>query len=175
MTKEYYVYAYVRQDGSPYYIGKGKGKRAYQQDNHNCGRPKEDERIVFIEQNLTERQAFDCEKQMIMLLGRKDLGTGILRNLTDGGEGTSGARFKMPKSYSVSLSKRMKGVPKTEKQKRKIREGNLGKKRSAEAKANISKAKKGRPWTQARRDAEPKNRTWTQARRDAQLKPKPKQ
>jgi len=83
----FYTYAYLREDGTPYYIGKGKGYRAYDK-RHSVGLPSKD-RILILKNNLTEQEAFKHEIYMISVLGRKDLGTGILRNRTDGGEGTA--------------------------------------------------------------------------------------
>ena len=91
--KEYYTYAYVREDGTPYYIGKGRGRRAYTNDNRSCPRPDRD-RIKILKENLTEEEAFLHEREMIQHYGRKDIGTGILRNLTEGGEGFSSEAMK---------------------------------------------------------------------------------
>jgi hypothetical protein len=87
----FYTYAYLREDRTPYYIGKGSGKRIYDKKGRPCNKPKDKSRIVFLKQNLTEEEAFRHEIYMIDVLGRKDLGTGILHNKTDGGDGASGA------------------------------------------------------------------------------------
>jgi hypothetical protein len=85
----YYVYEWVRTDGTPYYIGKGKKKRAF--DKRRSFYPGDD-RVNLIKQNLTEQEAWDLEVELIAKYGRKDLGTGILRNKTDGGEGSGGMK-----------------------------------------------------------------------------------
>ncbi|MCG7944906.1 MAG: hypothetical protein N0C84_01020, partial [Candidatus Thiodiazotropha taylori] len=86
MEKKYYVYYWNREDGTPYYIGKGCGDRAYRK-----GRDYKPpvERIQILKENLTEDEALELEIELIAKFGRKDLGTGILRNKTDGGDGMS--------------------------------------------------------------------------------------
>lgn len=44
---DYYVYAYIRPNGTPYYIGKGKGGLAW--GGHTCQVPTDD-RIIILEQ-----------------------------------------------------------------------------------------------------------------------------
>jgi len=87
----YYTYAFLREDGTPYYIGKGSGYRAYQGNRKSINPPKDKSRIIKLKQNLTEEEAFKHEIYMIAVFGRKDNNSGILYNLTNGGEGTSGA------------------------------------------------------------------------------------
>src|ERR1035437_2225608 len=92
----FYVYMYLRANDSahgkarsPYYIGKGKGMRAYSKD-HRCKPPSDPTRIVFVVRDISESEAHLEEKRLIALYGRIDLGTGCLANLTDGGEGVVG-------------------------------------------------------------------------------------
>jgi hypothetical protein len=86
----YYVYAYLREsDNTPYYIGKGKSYRAYDK-NHSVSVPNDRSKIVFIAEELTNEDACTLERETIRKYGRKDIGTGILHNRTDGGEGALG-------------------------------------------------------------------------------------
>jgi hypothetical protein len=82
---EYYTYAYLREDKTPYYIGKGKGKRLFYKYGKNCNPPKDRSRIIKLKENLTEEEAFKHEIYMIAVFGKKCDGTGILMNIADGG------------------------------------------------------------------------------------------
>ena len=54
--------------------------------------PEDKSRIFFACEGVSEIEAFEMEVALISLLGRKDLGTGTLRNRTNGGDGASGYR-----------------------------------------------------------------------------------
>jgi hypothetical protein len=99
----FYTYAYLRVDRTPYYIGKGSWGRIYDTKGRPCSKPKDKSRIIFLKQNLTEEEAFKHEVYMIAVFGRIDLGTGILRNKSDGGEGAAG--LLITKEIRITKSK----------------------------------------------------------------------
>lgn len=73
--KGFYVYAFLRENGSPYYVGKGRGKRAWNRASQAGRRPpKDDSRILILKKSLTEEEAFKHERYMITVLGRKEIG-----------------------------------------------------------------------------------------------------
>jgi hypothetical protein len=148
----YYTYAYLREDKTPYYIGKGKGNRAYKKHRKGIGVPKDKSRIIFLKQNLTEEQAFRHEIYMIAVFGRKDLGNGILHNRTDGGEGSSGwvpsEETKRKQSEAHKGNTTWLGKTHSEETKRKMSDTRKGKTHSEETKRKQSEAKKGKTFSE---------------------------
>jgi len=186
---DFYTYAYLRKDGTPYYIGKGRNKRCFQEVGRCCRMPKDKSRILFLKLNLTEGEAFRHEKYMIAIYGRLDLGTGILRNRSDGGEGASGRllseesrrkmsesakrRFEDPKERKKANASRRgrPGLPMHENTRIALRKANTGKVRSESTKKKISDGQKGKkisPEAKEKMSAAKKGKPWTPARRAAQ-------
>jgi hypothetical protein len=158
MTKKdprrFYVYAYLRSNDSehgkrltPYYIGKGARDRATSKQ-RTVPKPSDPSFIVYIQEGMTEQDAFRLEQYCIALYGRIDKGTGILRNLSDGGDGPSGTIVSEARRQQIAESSRGRTHP--PEVRRKIGDAQMGSKNhmwgkavSQETREKISAANKG--------------------------------
>lgn len=157
----YYVYAYIRSKdsetakaGTPYYIGKGKGKRAFGKHSKNAPVPKDISKIIFLETNLSELGAFAIERRLISWWGRKIDGSGILTNRTLGGEGQSGvlgadhSRFGKPRPDLAERNRNNRG----KKWNVNTPHFNKGRKHTDELKIKLSETRTGRTINQEVKD-----------------------
>lgn len=95
---------YLREsNNTPYYIGKGKGNRAYV-DHGRIHLPVDKNKIVILKSNLTNQQASELEIQIIKRFGRKNIDPdGILHNITEGGDGGD---TSMSPNYKKAMEER---------------------------------------------------------------------
>ena len=143
LDKIYYAHEHTKIGSNiPFYVGKGKLKRAYSL----FGRNKYWQRIVnkyngfevkFLVKDVTEELAFLVEEERIDQLKRLNI---KLCNLTNGGEGPSGHKFT--KETLQKLSAFQKGRKKSKEWKDKISLSNKGKVRTLEMNKQMSLLKK---------------------------------
>lgn len=156
---KYYLYRHIRPDkNEPFYIGIGTKVsigNVYSRAYTKCKRTKIWNDIVNKNNGQYEIEIIlesndyvfiqNKEKEFIALYGRKDLGAGILANLTDGGEGCVGV--KMSDETKQKLSTKALGRKWDDKRKEEFKKyvhlfSHKGLKRSAKTCKRISERRK---------------------------------
>lgn len=155
MIEDFYTYIYydTSRNNEPFYVGKGRRNRAWKHYARKEMHPMTQQMqllkrnnikpIIGIYGGLDEEFALLLEIELIQKFGRKDLGKGPLLNLTDGGEGISGAKRIFSKEHKEKLSQSAKCKPKSEEHKLHVKEKRALQIISPETCKKISEAQTG--------------------------------
>lgn len=179
MEQIFYVYVYIDPrkptmqygdftfQGEPFYVGKGKGKRAWihlresLSTTHNTLKVQKIQRIiqagcspsiVFVQENMVEEHALELEKKLIVAIGTKwniqGIGRGPLCNMTSGGEGRVPCDELRERFSQKGSDNGMWGRTHTEEVKQRIREFRKTFKHTEETRMLMSKNRsKGKNYT----------------------------
>lgn len=125
MDKPFFVYRHIRLDNNqPFYIGIGKKPKKYNTfereyrrafDKNSRNRfwkfitDKSEYRVEIVFETDSHEEVKEKEIEFIKLYGRRNLGKGTLTNLTDGGDGTKGVKFKGGKTPKKQKAARSRG------------------------------------------------------------------
>ena len=144
---DYCVYFYVREDGTPYYVGIGKKKRPFAKHAHRSHnidfKPKNNDQILIIHQDITNEEAKKLEIEYIAKFKRKCDG-GILINLTVGGDGRNGDKATEETKRKMSAAHKGKIIkPESISKMLETRIANGSYKHSEETKKKLSESLKG--------------------------------
>jgi hypothetical protein len=156
---DFYVYVYLdpRKIGpffyqelefeyEPFYVGKGRnwrykyhlltvkrGKYSNLPKNQKIKKIIEDgfePIIIKYSQNLEEKQSFMIEQELILKIGRKDLNSGPLNNLSNGGEGNGNRKFSEEHRKNLSLAKSGKTTENMKKHLKNLHKSMIGNQRT---------------------------------------------
>lgn len=137
----FYTYVHTRaDDGKAFYVGKGRGGRATSTRSRNprwhSTAKKHGVHVDIVARWASESDAFEHEKLLIACF--RDMGHPLC-NLTDGGDGISGYQ------HTEKTRAEFFGKPLSAESKAKIGNANRGRVRSADVRARISETLSGRP------------------------------
>lgn len=124
---KWYVYILLREDTTPYYVGKGRGRRCYGVGGRLLPLTEEGkvdrDRIQIVFESEVEEECYLEEEKLISLYGRVSEG-GLLINKQRGGNGKSGGEFlnEYHREYQREYRKLNGRNPLTEKQKEERKE-----------------------------------------------------
>lgn len=154
--KTFYVYIYKDQNGIPFYVGKGSGLRwkDHLSKSHNKQvkgkiakiRATGVEPTIQIVEAENEDDAFEIENCLIVLIGKRNIGTGTLWNFNDGGSGTTWStditaerRREITKNGVIAAANANRGKKQKPESIELRRAKQLGKKRPDSMKENLKK------------------------------------
>lgn len=151
-----YIYRHIRLDtNQPFYIGIGSDK-SFKRANEKSRRnkiwndivSKSDYEVEILFDDITWEKACEKEIEFISLYGKKNNNTGILANMTDGGEGTLGRCYRPTEETRLKQSLAKRGRKMSEEAKRHLAEFHKDRIFSEKHKAALKEAAKKRDYKQ---------------------------
>lgn len=140
---DFYVYVWRRPNGEPFYVGKGRGRRAYdfydRSDDFNEIHALGGCTVEIVRWFADEADALNHEVELIYQYGRRVFG-GTLVNKTDGGDGCVG-HVKSAESIAIWRSKNV-GRKRSDDVRKRMSASKMGHEVSQETRAKLSAANK---------------------------------